>query len=63
MYHHFEKTICVAVGHPELEEFRRERASPLPGAPNVDVSNLAPTSKFIVRVPGSGRCARWAQDL
>jgi hypothetical protein len=30
---------------------------------SVGVSNLAPTSKFIVRVPGSGGCARWAQDL
>jgi hypothetical protein len=30
---------------------------------SVGVSNLAPTSKFIVRVLGSGGCARWAQDL
>jgi hypothetical protein len=27
------------------------------------VTNLAPISKFIVRVLGSRRCARWAQDL
>jgi hypothetical protein len=32
-------------------------------APTFGVSNLALTSKFIVRVPGSGRCARWTQDL
>jgi hypothetical protein len=29
----------------------------------VGVSYLAPTSKFIVRVSGSGGCARRAQDL
>jgi hypothetical protein len=29
----------------------------------VGVSNLALTSKFIVRIPGSGGCARWAQGL
>jgi hypothetical protein len=29
----------------------------------VGVSNLAPTSKFIVRILGYGGCARWAQDL
>jgi hypothetical protein len=28
-----------------------ERPSLLPGAPTVDVLNLAPTSKFIVHVP------------
>jgi hypothetical protein len=31
--------------------------------PLVSVSNLALTSKFIVRVLGLGACARWAQDL
>jgi hypothetical protein len=30
---------------------------------NVGVSNLTPTSKFVVCVPGFGRCARSAQDL
>jgi hypothetical protein len=25
--------------------------------------NLTPTSKFIVRIPGSKRCAWWVQDL
>jgi hypothetical protein len=30
---------------------------------SVGVSNLALTSKFIVRVLGSGGCARWAQDF
>jgi hypothetical protein len=40
-----------------------ERASPQPGKPTVGVSNLASTNRFIVRVPGSGRCARWAQGL
>jgi hypothetical protein len=29
----------------------------------VGVLNLVPTSKFIVRVPGSRRCERWTQDL
>jgi hypothetical protein len=40
-----------------------EHTSPLPGASTVDISNLAPISKFIVRVSGSGWCVRWAQDL
>jgi hypothetical protein len=31
--------------------------------PTISVSNLAPTSKFIVRVLGSGGCARLTQDL
>jgi hypothetical protein len=29
----------------------------------VGVSSLALTSKFVVRVPGSGWCARWTQEL
>jgi hypothetical protein len=29
----------------------------------VGVSNLAPTSKFIVHIPSFGRCAWWAQGL
>jgi hypothetical protein len=29
----------------------------------VGVSNLAPTSKFVVRVAGSGGCVQWMQDL
>jgi hypothetical protein len=29
----------------------------------VSVSNIAPISKFIVRVMGFGRCVWWAQDL
>jgi hypothetical protein len=29
----------------------------------IGVSNLAPTIKFIVRVPGSRRCVRWVHDL
>jgi hypothetical protein len=33
--------------HPELEELRQGRASPLPSAPTVGVSNLALTSKFV----------------
>jgi hypothetical protein len=44
-----------------LENFVAERASPLPGASNVGVPNLATTSKFIVRIPEG--CAKWAQDL
>jgi hypothetical protein len=40
-----------------------ERTSPLPGAPTVGVLNLAPTSKFSLRVPGSEWCVWWAQDL
>jgi hypothetical protein len=31
--------------------------------PSFSVSNLASTSKFIVRVLGFKWCARWAQDL
>jgi hypothetical protein len=54
------KMIGFTVGHLELEKLRRERASPLLGVPAVGVSNLAPTSKFIVCVLDSGR---WAQDL
>jgi hypothetical protein len=46
-----------------LENLVAERASPLPGTPTVDVSYLVPTSKFIVRVPGSKGCAQCAQDL
>jgi hypothetical protein len=62
-YHFFGNVIGVAVGHPELEELRQERTSPLPCVPTVGASNLALTSKFIVCVLGSRRCARWAQDL
>jgi hypothetical protein len=36
-----------------LENLVAERARPLPGAPTVDVSYLAPACKFIVRVLGS----------
>jgi hypothetical protein len=39
--------IVVVVGHLDLGKACRERARPLPGAPNIDVSNLAPTNKFI----------------
>jgi hypothetical protein len=46
-----------------LDNLVVERARPLPGAPPVSVSYLVPTSKFIVHVPGSGGCARRAQDL
>jgi hypothetical protein len=63
MDRHLGKTVGFTVGHPELEKLHRERASPLPGVPTVGVSNLAPTSKFIVCVLDSGRWARWAQDL
>jgi hypothetical protein len=35
----------------------------VPGVPTVGVSYLAPTSKFILRVLGSGWCARRAQGL
>jgi hypothetical protein len=40
-----------------------ECASTLPGAPTVCVLNLNLTSKFIMRIPGFGGCARWAQAL
>jgi hypothetical protein len=46
-----------------LENFVAEHTSPLPGTLTVDVLNLAPTSKFIVYVPGSKGCGWWAQDL
>ena len=36
---------------------------PLPDTLIVGISNIVSISKFIVRVPGSGRCAQWAQDL
>jgi hypothetical protein len=43
--------------------FVMERAKSLPGVPTIGVSNLAPTSKFIMRVPCSEECAQWTQDL
>jgi hypothetical protein len=46
-----------------LKSFVTKHASPLPGTPTIGVSNLSPTSKFIVHVLGSRRCAWWAQDL
>jgi hypothetical protein len=49
------------VGHQSLKNFVVEHASLLPGAPTDGVSNLTPTSKFIVRIPDSIRCAWWAQ--
>jgi hypothetical protein len=54
MDHYFGKEIGIVIGHPELEELCRERASPLPGALIVVVSKIALISKFIVRVLGSG---------
>jgi hypothetical protein len=36
-----------------LDDFVVERASPQPSAQSVGVSYLVPTSKFIVRIPGS----------
>jgi hypothetical protein len=45
-----------------LENVIAECARPLPVALTIDVSYLAPTSKFIVRVLGSRGCAWRAQD-
>jgi hypothetical protein len=46
-----------------LENFVVECTSPLPGALTVDVSNIAPTSKFSVHVSCSGGCAVGARFI
>jgi hypothetical protein len=43
-----------------LKNFVMEHSSLLPGAPTVGASDITPTSKFIVLVPGFRGCARWA---
>jgi hypothetical protein len=46
-----------------LENLVAERARSLPGGPIVGVLYFTPTSKFIVRILGSGVCAWRAKDL
>jgi hypothetical protein len=46
-----------------LDYFVAKHTSPLPGTLTVDVSNLAPTSKFVVHVLGSKGCVWWTHDL
>jgi hypothetical protein len=59
MNRRFGRSIGVVASHLELGEFHHGTRKPLPGVPTVGVSNLAPTSKFIMHVPGSRRCAQW----
>jgi hypothetical protein len=57
----FAEHLCMpSVSHSSKRDVVECHSSP---RVTVGVSNLAPTSKFVVRVPGSRWCTRWAQNL